>query len=94
MQTEIISALNKARRNRQAAIVVSDLSGDMQGIFLEGDEIAQPEIAKEATDRFRSGKSGIAEVVLQCPCTSAATGDYRGCPHFPGAGISQPGCWI
>ena len=62
MKAEILTALNLARQNRVAAIVVSDLVNGAQGLFLEGEEIAQPDIANEAASRFRSGKSGIVEI--------------------------------
>ncbi len=62
MRGKILSALNLARRNRQAAIVVSDIVNGTQGLFLEGDNIAQPDIAREAAIRFRSGKSGMVDV--------------------------------
>ncbi len=62
MKADILTALNRARQNRQAAIVVSDLVNGTQGLFIEGEEIAQPDIAREATSRFRSGKSGIVEI--------------------------------
>ena len=62
MKAEILTALNQALQNRVAAIVVSDLVNGTQGLFLEGEDIAQPEIAAEAASRFRSGKSGIVEI--------------------------------
>ena len=62
MKAEILTALNQARQNRIAAIAVSDLVNGTQGLFLEGEEIAQPDIAREAKSRFRSGKSGIVEI--------------------------------
>ena len=62
MRSSILSALNVAQRNRQAAIVVSDIVNGTQGLFVEEDDIAQPEIARECRQRFRSGKSGIAEI--------------------------------
>ncbi len=62
MNFELLRQLNSAKKSRIAAIVVSDLDAGTQGLFVEGDEIAQPEIAREASARFRSGKSGIAEI--------------------------------
>ncbi len=76
MRGKLLSALNKARNERRAAIVVSDLKNATQGLFLEGQEIAQPEIANEAALRFRSGKSGIVEI--------------EGCEMFINAHVPSP----
>ncbi len=62
MQAEIIAALNKARHNRQAAIVVSNLESGTQAMYLENDTVSDPEISREVTLRLRSGKSGIARI--------------------------------
>ncbi len=62
MRPEIIVALNKARQRRRAAIVVSDLESGTQQLHLEKDAIANPDISREAGTRFRSGKSGIANI--------------------------------
>lgn len=62
MKAQILTALNQARQERRAAIVVSDLVNGTQGLFLEGEDIAQPDIAREAQLRFRSGKSGMVDI--------------------------------
>ena len=62
MRSEIITALNRARRERRAAIVISDLSEGVQEILLEGDAIMSSAIAGEVERRFGSGKSGTAEI--------------------------------
>ncbi len=62
MKGAVLTRLNRARKAREAAIVVSDLVNGTQGLFLESDEIAQPDIAREAAARFRSGKSGIVNI--------------------------------
>ncbi len=61
MRGEIITALNQARRERRAAIVISDLAGGMQEILLEGEPVRRSDIAREAKRRFGSGKSGLVE---------------------------------
>ncbi len=61
MRGEIITALNQARRERCAAIVISDLAGGMQEILLEGEPVTRPDIAREVKRRFGSGKSGLVE---------------------------------
>ncbi|MEM7300218.1 MAG: XdhC family protein [Pseudomonadota bacterium] len=62
MKGDALRALNVARGSRQAALLVTNLETGDQGLFLRGDDIAQGEIAEQAQQRFRSGKSGIAQV--------------------------------
>jgi len=62
MRGEIITILNQARRERRAAIVISDLAGSMQEVLLEGEPVARPDIAGEVVRRFGSGKSGLVEI--------------------------------
>jgi xanthine dehydrogenase accessory factor len=57
-----ITALNLAQRERRAAMIVSDLESGFQELLLEGGAGATAEVADEAKRRFRSGKSGIAEI--------------------------------
>jgi len=62
MRSEIITTLNQARRERYAAMVISDLDGDSQEVLLEGETVTRSDIAREVADRFGSGKSGIVKI--------------------------------
>ncbi len=62
MRSEIITTLNQARRERCAAIVISDLDGGRQEVLLEGETVTRSDIAREVVDRFGSGKSGIVKI--------------------------------
>lgn len=59
---ENINTLNQAQQERRAAIVVSDLESGFQELVLESAVGATLEVADETGKRFRSGKSGIAEI--------------------------------
>ncbi|MGK6314913.1 XdhC family protein [Neorhizobium sp. DT-125] len=61
MQLEALVKLNAARRDRKAAIVVTDLSDDRVQVILEGDAMPGP-LGEEVAKVFRSGKAGTAEV--------------------------------
>lgn len=61
MRGEIITALNQARRERRAAIVISDLAEGSQEVLLEGAPVSRSDIAREVVRRFGSGKSGLVE---------------------------------
>lgn len=60
MRLEILKKLNAAKRERRAAVLVSDLSGGDDRVALEGDRLEglAPELLTRA---FLSGKSGLVE---------------------------------
>jgi len=61
MQLEALAKLNAARRDRKAAIVVTDLSADKVEVILEGDAVPDP-LGEEVAKAFRSGKAGTVEL--------------------------------
>jgi len=62
MLSEIITSLNQARRERRAAMVISDLTGGSQEILLAGETVTRSDISREVAGRFGSGKSGIVKI--------------------------------
>lgn len=60
MNLETLKALNEARADRRAAVLVTDLAGGGDRIVFEGDK-AEPELADEIARAFRSGRSGTVE---------------------------------
>lgn len=61
MDRQILARLNELRRKRQAAILVTDLSGGPDCLIVEGDELEGP-LAEAAASAFRSGKSAPVEI--------------------------------
>ncbi|MGK9050874.1 XdhC family protein [Neorhizobium petrolearium] len=61
MQLEALVKLNAARRDRKAAVVVTDLSDDKVQVILEGDAVPGP-LGEEVVKAFRSGKAGTVDV--------------------------------
>lgn len=57
MELSVLRRLNAARRERRAAIVVTELAGGRVRLVLEGETRSDP-LAAELEVRFRSGKSG------------------------------------
>ena len=62
MLSETITTLTQARRERRAAMVISDLNGGYQEILLEGEAVTRSDIAGEVAVRFGSGKSGVVKI--------------------------------
>ncbi|WP_440410801.1 XdhC family protein [Neorhizobium petrolearium] len=61
MQFEALRKLNAARRARQAAISVTDISDGKVQVILEGEDVSGP-LGEEITKAFRSGKAGTVDV--------------------------------
>lgn len=61
MDRQILARLNEMRRKRQAAILVTDLSGGPDRLIVEGDAL-EGALADAAAAAFRSGKSAALEV--------------------------------
>jgi xanthine dehydrogenase accessory factor len=61
MDRQILARLNEMRRRRQAAILVTDLSGGADRLIVEGDVLEDP-LADAASAAFRSGKSATLDV--------------------------------
>lgn len=61
MDHQMLARLNESRRKRQAAILVTDLSGGPDCLIIEGDVLEGP-LADAAASAFRSGKSAPAEI--------------------------------
>ncbi len=64
MDRAILAQLNKMRRRRQAAILVSDLSGGSDRLIVEGDQI-EGALAEAVSSAFRSGRSAAVEIGAQ-----------------------------
>lgn len=61
MRGEDLAALNEARRERRAALLVTDLGDGTSTLVREGESVA--ETLREAVEKaFRSGKSGLVEL--------------------------------
>jgi xanthine dehydrogenase accessory factor len=58
VQLDILKALNDARRERRAAIVVTDTETGRQWLVTAADVLKDP-LASELQQRFRSGRSGM-----------------------------------
>ncbi|MGV1788764.1 XdhC family protein [Rhizobium lusitanum] len=61
MDRPILARLNEMRRRRQAAILVSDLSGGPDRLIVEGDVLEGP-LAEAVSSAFRSGRSSAVEI--------------------------------
>jgi xanthine dehydrogenase accessory factor len=61
MDRHILARLNELRRERQAAILVTDLSGGPDRLIVEGDQL-KGALADAAASAFRSGKSAPVEI--------------------------------
>jgi len=61
MDRQILAQLNDMRRRRQAAILVTDLSGGPDRLIVEGD-VLEDAMADAAASAFRSGKSAALEI--------------------------------
>ncbi|MBP1846116.1 xanthine dehydrogenase accessory factor [Rhizobium petrolearium] len=61
MQFEALRKLNAARRARQAAISVTDISDGKVQVILEGEDVSGP-LGEEVAKAFRSGKAGTVDV--------------------------------
>jgi xanthine dehydrogenase accessory factor len=61
MDRQILARLNELRHGRQAAILVTDLSGGSDSLIVEGDAL-DGALADAAASAFRSGKSAAVEV--------------------------------
>ncbi|HEX8166565.1 MAG TPA: XdhC family protein [Beijerinckiaceae bacterium] len=60
MRLDLLSTLNTERAARRAAILVTDIATNEQRVVRESEAAADP-LADLLEERFRSGKSGIAE---------------------------------
>ena len=61
MDRQLLARLNELRHARQAAILVTDLSGGPDRLIVEGDEL-DGALADAAASAFRSGKSAAVEI--------------------------------
>lgn len=61
MLLDTLSRLNEARRNRQAAVVVTRFSGNEPEVVIEGDELSGS-LGEEIAKVFRSGKAATVEI--------------------------------
>ncbi|WP_454286757.1 XdhC family protein [Rhizobium arsenicireducens] len=61
MQLSSLKALNAARAQRQAAILVTDLADGHDRVVVEGNAV-EGALGEEIAGRFRSGKSGSVEI--------------------------------
>lgn len=61
MDRPTLARLNEMRRRRQAAILVSDLSGGPDRLIVEGDVLESP-LAEAVSSAFRSGRSSAVEI--------------------------------
>ncbi|WFU10682.1 XdhC family protein [Rhizobium sp. CB3090] len=61
MDRQILARLNALRRARQAAVLVTDLSGGQDRLIVEGDAVDGP-FADVVASAFRSGKSSAVEI--------------------------------
>ncbi|KGE00494.1 XdhC family protein [Rhizobium sp. YS-1r] len=61
MRFETLKKLNAARRARQAAIAVTDISDGKIQVILEGEDMSGP-LGEEIAKAFRSGKAGTVDV--------------------------------
>ncbi|WP_417688421.1 XdhC family protein [Roseibium sp.] len=61
MELSLLSALNKERDARRAAILVTDMSSGKQRLVCKGDDLSKDPLAAELGSRFRSGKSGLVD---------------------------------
>ncbi|WP_117191205.1 XdhC family protein [Rhizobium terrae] len=61
MQLETLTKLNAARRDRRAAMVVTDLGSNEVRVIIEGESVAGP-LGEEVAKAFRSGKAGTVEI--------------------------------
>lgn len=61
MDRQILARLNSLRRERQAAILVTDLTGGPDRLIVEGDGLEGP-LADAVAAAFRSGKSSAADI--------------------------------
>lgn len=61
MRFETLKKLNAARRARQAAIAVTDISDGKIQVILEGEDVSGP-LGEEIAKAFRSGKAGTVDV--------------------------------
>ena len=59
MKLELITALNRARQGRQAAIVVTETASGAARLIREPDGFAGDPLHEELAQRFRSGASGM-----------------------------------
>ena len=59
MKLELITALNRARQARQAAIVVTETASGAARLIREPDGFAGDPLHEELAQRFRSGASGM-----------------------------------
>ena len=60
MDPRNLKVLNAARRDRRAALLVTEIAGGRERVVVEGDPVAG-ELGAEIAARFRSGKSGLYE---------------------------------
>ncbi|MEQ1408122.1 XdhC family protein [Neorhizobium sp. Rsf11] len=61
MRFETLKKLNAARRARQAAIAVTDISDGKVQVILEGEDVSGP-LGEEIAKAFRSGKAATVDV--------------------------------
>jgi len=61
MRTETLHALNLARREREAVILVTDLDGQGEQVILEGQAVAGS-LGDAVSAAFRSGRSSVVDV--------------------------------
>ena len=59
MKFDLLLRLNAARRERRAAIVITDLAGGDSRLIVEGEDYAADPLAGPIARRFASGVSGI-----------------------------------
>ena len=61
MDLSLLTALNKERAARRAAILITAMADGTQRLVRETDAFEKDSLAGELSARFRSGKSGLAE---------------------------------
>ena len=61
MELQHLKALNAARRERKACVMVTDIANGSSRLILEGEDVGGA-LGDEVASRFRSAKSGIVEI--------------------------------
>jgi len=60
MKLDLLARLNAARRERRAAVVITDLASGDSRLIVEGDDYGSDPLAGEIAERLASGASGAA----------------------------------
>ena len=61
MELQHLKALNAARRERKACVMVTDIANGSSRLILEGEDVGGA-LGDEVASRFRSAKSGMVEI--------------------------------